>query len=287
VEVFGSADPMLDVEVIQLNLELLKEIGLDELALNLNSVGCPECRLEFIKLLKKYFKPLAGKMCADCRERYKVNTLRILDCKEEKCQKVIDEAPTAGETLCQNCRTHFNQVIRILGDLGIRYKTNKRLVRGLDYYTKTAFEIVSEKLGAQNAVSGGGRYDNLVQELGGKATPAVGFAIGLERVVGLMTNDELRMPNEGKLTLLIATMGEEAKKVGFELISWARAKGLSADMDYLGRSLKAQLKAADKAGAKNVFIIGEEELKKRAGQLKDMASGQQREVAFDKLFEAL
>lgn len=287
VEVFGSADPMVDVEVIQLNLELLKEIGLTELALNLNSVGCPACRPDFIKLLKKYFKPLVGKMCTDCQERFESNTLRILDCKEEKCQKLIEAAPTAGETLCQNCRTHFDQVIRILGDLGIRYKTNKRLVRGLDYYTKTAFEIVSEKLGAQNAVSGGGRYDNLVQELGGKPTPAVGFAVGLERTVELLKFQTSNIKLQNNIQLFIATMGDEAKKVGFEILSWARAKGISADMDYLGRSLKAQMKAADRTGARQVCIIGDDELAKKAAVLKDLSTGEQKTVPFDQVLNNL
>ncbi|OGB87800.1 histidine--tRNA ligase [candidate division WOR-1 bacterium RIFCSPLOWO2_02_FULL_46_20] len=287
VEVFGSADPLIDVEVIQLNLKLFEEIGLKDLSTHINSVGCARCRPEYINQLKNYFKEKTKKMCEDCRERFKTNTLRILDCKEARCQKYIEQAPGSVDVLCAECKDHFEAVVSKLKEQKITFKINKRLVRGLDYYTKTSFEIVSGELGAQNAVSGGGRYDTLVEDLGGKPIPAVGFAVGMERIIQLMPNAELRMPNEGRTILYIATLGDDARKVGFRLISQVRDKGISADMDYLGKSLKAQMKAADRLGAKYVYIVGEAELKKKSGILKDMETGEQKEVTFDALKEEM
>jgi histidyl-tRNA synthetase len=297
IEVFGSADPLIDAEVIMLNVQLFKELGLKGLAVNLNSVGCAKCRPDYRKKLQAYFKANVSNMCADCQKRFETNPLRILDCKEAKCQKYIDEAPGSVETLCAECKTHFNEVIKLLDFQAVKFEVNKRLVRGLDYYTKTTFEIVSSSLGAQNAVSGGGRYDNLVEELGGKPTPAVGFAIGLERVIQIMSNalhrsasargDQCQMSNEGKIIMFIAALGDEARKLGFDLTMKLRAEGMAADLDYTGRALKAQLKLADKLAAKYVYIIGEDELKKGYGILKNMASGDQKEIEFAKLGEAL
>jgi len=285
VEVFGSADPLIDVEVIIMNVKLFEAIGLKDLEVDINSVGCTKCRPEFTKQLKGYFKENVKNMCADCKDRFKRNPLRILDCKEAKCQKFIDEAPASVDFLCEDCKTHFEEVIQMLDYQKINFNVNKRLVRGLDYYSMTTFEIVSGKLGAQNAVSGGGRYDTLVQELGGKTIPAVGFAIGLERVVQLITDYRLQITKEGNIALYIATLGEEAKKLGFDLLAKAREQGIAADMDYLGKSLKAQLKAADRVGAKYVYLIGEDEIKKGCGILKEMKTGQQKEVQFNSLKE--
>lgn len=287
VEVFGSADPLIDVEVIIMNMKLFAKIGLKDLAVNINSVGCKKCRPEFTKQLKAYFKENVKNMCADCRDRFKRNPLRILDCKETKCQKFIDDAPASVDFLCKNCKTHFEEVVKMLDYQKVNFNVNKRLVRGLDYYSMTTFEIVSGKLGAQNAVSGGGRYDTLVQELGGKPIPAVGFAIGLERVVQLITDYGLQITSEGKIVLYIATLGDEAKKLGFDLLDKVRGQGIAADMGYLGKSLKAQLKAADRVGAKYVYIIGEDEIKKGCGILREMKTGNQKEIKFDSLKEAL
>lgn len=287
VEVFGSSDPLIDAEIILMNVQLFNGIGLKDLEVNINSVGCKKCQPEFRKQLKAYFKDNVKNMCKDCKGRFEYNPLRILDCKEAKCQKYIDDAPASVDTLCEGCKVNFEEVIKMLDYQAVAFKVNKRLVRGLDYYTRTTFEIVSKALGAQNAVSGGGRYDTLVQELGGKPIPAVGFAIGMERVIELMTNGECRMTNEGKIILFIATLGEEAKKLGFDLLVKAREKGIAADMDYLGKSLKAQMKAADRIGGKYVYIIGEDEIKKGYGILKNMKTGEQREVPFDSLEERL
>ncbi|MFH1541792.1 MAG: histidine--tRNA ligase [bacterium] len=281
VEVFGSNDPLIDVEVITLNLQLLEKVGVKELEVNLNSVGCPQCQPDFRKKLKEYFTSNVKKMCPDCQNRFDNNPLRILDCKEGKCQSLIEGAPSSLDTLCPECKTHFDGVLCGLNNLKVKYNVNRRLVRGLDYYSKTAFEITSGKLGAQNAVSGGGRYDNLVEEFGGKSTPAVGFAIGLERVVDLMLNDKCQMTNEGRIILYIAALGEEAKTKAFDLLTQLRVKGIAADMDYLGKSLKAQLKTADRLQAERVLIIGDQELQKGSGVLKSMASGEQKEIPLD------
>jgi len=226
-------------------------------------------------------------MCEDCRDRFEHNPLRILDCKEAGCQPQIENAPAAIDSLCAACKSHFDAVVKMLDYQKAVFKVNKRLVRGLDYYTRTTFEIVSGALGAQNAVSGGGRYDSLVEEMGGKPTPAVGFAVGLERVIEIMKNAECLMPNGGKIILFIAALGEEAKQLGFDLMMKLRQSGIAADMDYSGKSLKAQMKAADRLGAKHVYIIGEDEIKKESAILKAMQTGEQKEVPFSGLEEAL
>jgi len=287
IEVFGSADPMLDAEVIQLSVKLFEKIGLKDLEVDINSVGDKKCQPLYREAIQKYFKENINHMCDDCKERFGLNPLRILDCKEAPCQKYIEKAPAAIDYLCGECKTHFEKVVRWLGGLGIRYRVNDRLVRGLDYYTKTAFEVVSKQLGAQNAVCGGGRYDDLVEELGGKPTPAIGFAIGLERVIAILKQSSVTSRRPSVLELFIATMGEEPKAVGFKLMTQAREKGISADMDYLRKSLKAQMKSADRLGAKYVYIIGEEELKKKSAMFKNMKTAEQKEVAFDNLIEVL
>jgi histidyl-tRNA synthetase len=287
VEVFGSADPLVDVEVILLNVQLFKAIGLEGLEVDINSVGCKGCQPEFRKQLKAYFKKNVKNMCPDCQERYKYNPLRILDCKEEQCQKYIDEAPASVDTLCQKCKQNFDEIIKMLDYQKVNLKVNKRLVRGLDYYTRMTFEIVARELGAQNAVSGGGRYDTLVEELGGKPTPAVGFAIGMERVIEVLKEQKTEIGKQKRVEVFIVTMGEDARKLGFDLLFRVREIGIAADMDYAGKSLKAQMKAADRMSAEFVYIIGEDELKKKSGILKDMKSGDQKEVPFDDLANTL
>lgn len=283
VEVFGSSDPLIDIEVIKLNVDLFKALGLTGLVVNINTVGCKECRPDYIKNLKKYFKDKAPKMCNDCQERLGKNALRVLDCKNKQCQDYIAQAPVLFDAVCSDCKEHFNNVNSGLKLQGISPVLNQRLVRGLDYYNETTFEIVWEGLGSQNAVSGGGRYDSLVAEFGGKSTPAVGFAIGLERLITVLKTQNSQPTTCNSVELFIATLGAEAKQEGFKLISAARAKGVSADMDYQGKSLKAQMKAADRLGAKYVYIIGEDELAKKCAILKKMESGDQKEVSFANL----
>jgi histidyl-tRNA synthetase len=287
VEVFGAADPLIDAEVIMLNLQLFQKIGLKDLQVNLNSVGCQKCRPTYRQKLQEYFKNNVSKMCGDCQQRFAKNPLRILDCKEAGCQQYIEVAPASVDYLCPECQAHFQAVIKMLDFRNVKFVVNKRLVRGLDYYTRTTFEVIAPSLGAQNAVSGGGRYDTLVEELGGKPTPAIGFAMGMERVIQIMNNDQLPMINEGRITIYIVTMGEEAKNLGFDLLMKLRNEGVAADLDYSGKALKSQLKNANRLDAKYVYIIGEEELKKGAGILKEMASGTQKEVNFEKIKEQL
>ncbi len=289
VEVFGSADPLIDVEVIELGVRLFEELGLLDLEVDINSVGCKECKPAFRDKLKAYFKDVVKRMCKDCQERFKYNPLRILDCKERVCQKYIEKAPASLDSLCLECKTNFEKLIEYLKAYDIRYRINDRLVRGLDYYTRTTFEIISKVLGAQNAVCGGGRYDTLVQELGGKGTPATGFAIGIERTVEILKSQPQLLANlvkrEKGIMLYIAVVGDEAKKKGFSILTQVRKSGFTGDMDYLGRSLKGQMKAADKEGAKYTLIIGDEELKKNSGILRKMDDGSQKEISLDRVVE--
>lgn len=283
VEAFGSDDSALDAEVIQLGIELFEALGIKELEVDVNSVGCKKCQPVYREAIKKYFKENIKHMCENCKQRFEQNPLRILDCKEAPCRKYIEKAPASVDSLCGECKDHFCRLVGWLDSLSVKYRINDRLVRGLDYYTKTAFEIVSKRLGAQNAVCGGGRYDNLVEELGGKSMPAVGFAVGLERVVEILKAESRKPKAESRVELFIATLGDEAKKIGLNLLTQARGKGVSADMDFMGKSLKAQMKAADRMGARFVYIIGEEELKKKSAVLRNMKTAEQKEIKFDEL----
>ncbi len=286
VEVFGSNDPLVDAEVIEMAVKLFEKLGLKDLEVDINSVGCRECQPAYRDKLKKYFKDIKKNLCKDCQARLDYNPLRILDCKEKNCQKYIQKAPASIDTLCRNCKLNFEQVTGYLDNFKIKYVVNNRLVRGLDYYTQTTFEVVSKVLGAQNAVCGGGRYDNLVEDLGGKDTPASGFAIGIERVVEVMRSSNLQSPFP-ILQLFIIVMGEESKKKGFELLREVRANGIKADMDYLGKSLKSQLKTADRLKAKYAYIIGDDELKKGKGLLKNMKEASQEEISFNDLIKSV
>jgi len=283
VEAFGSSDPLIDAEVIELGLRYFIQIGLKELEVDVNSVGCKKCRPKFKEELKKYFKGRARDLCETCQVRLEKNPLRILDCKEAKCQKAIESAPATIDHLCQECGDHFNKVKTYLDGYGIRYKLNKRLVRGLDYYTKTTFEIISRSLGAQNAVCGGGRYDTLVEELGGRSTPAIGFAIGLDRLVMVMQDQKIKLPEGQRLQVYVVTLGEAAKEKGFELLRNLRNMEIRSDMDYQGRSLNSQLKTADKLKAKFAVIIGDDELKNGLAVIRSMDEKMQEKIKFDEI----
>ncbi|MBU1616602.1 MAG: histidine--tRNA ligase [Candidatus Margulisbacteria bacterium] len=283
VEAFGSADPLLDAEVIIMAVRLFNSLGLADLQINLNSVGCGKCQPGYRQSVQDYFRSIIGGMCADCQERLETNPMRILDCKEAACQKIIASAPVSTHHLCEECDTHYKKLLAHLDLAKVKYQQNDRLVRGLDYYTKTAFEVVSSQLGAQNAVCGGGRYDKLVEELGGKPTPAIGFAIGLERLVEVMKQAKLAGHDSRGLLLYIATIGETARKVAFDLLLKAREMGIPADMDYAGKSLKSQMKAADRLKAQYVYIIGEDEVAKGSAVLKTMASSEERTVTFENI----
>jgi histidyl-tRNA synthetase len=283
VEVLGSSDPLIDAEVIELGLRYLIQIGLKELEVDINSVGCKKCRPKYKDELKKYLKGRARDLCETCQKRLEGNTLRVLDCKEPKCQKAIEGAPSSIEYLCKECGDHFDKVKTYLNEYDIRFKLNKRLVRGLDYYTKTTFEIISRSLGAQNAVCGGGRYDTLVEELGGRATPAMGFAIGIDRLVIVMEEQKVKVSEGERLQVYVVTLGDAAREKGLEVLRNLRNMGIKSDMDYMGRSLNSQLKAADKYRAQFAIIIGDDELKNGLAIIKSMDNKTQEKVKFEEV----
>jgi histidyl-tRNA synthetase len=285
VEVLGSADPLIDVEVIELGLRYFVEIGLTGLEVDINSVGCLKCMPKFKEELKKYFKGKSDEICETCRGRIEKNPLRILDCKEPGCQKAIEGAPSSADHLCEECKTHFDKVKKYLTEYGIKYNLNKRLVRGLDYYTKTTFEIISKALGAQNAVCGGGRYDGLIEELGGKPAPAVGFAIGLDRLVLLLNEQKIDVPQRERLQVYVITLGDAARQKGYEVLRSLRNMGISSDMDYMGKSLNSQLKSADRLKARFAIIIGDDELKNNIAIIRSMDNKTQENAKFEEILK--
>jgi histidyl-tRNA synthetase len=286
-EVIGSLDPLVDAELIDLGVRINNAFGLENLKLHLNSIGCKNCRPAHRDAFNKFVKDKIDKFCQECQIRLNRNPLRIFDCKNEGCIEALKDAPMILDYLDSECKEHFQKVRDYLDKLGIKYILDGRLVRGLDYYTRTTFEIKSESLGAQDTLIGGGRYDLLVSELGGKDTPAIGFAAGMERLVMVLEMQKKFPPENERLDLFIAPLGEEAKSLGLKLLKDLREKGLRCDLDFLNRSLKSQLKEADRQKAKKVLIIGEDELKKGKGTLRDMESKEQKEIEFEKLVQEL
>jgi histidyl-tRNA synthetase len=287
IEVIGTKSPTADAEVIITVLDVYKELGLKNLEILINSVGCKKCRVDYIQKLKKYLKNKIELLCLECKERYKKNPLRVLDCKKDSCKKIIESAPVIIENLCQECESHFSEVKSYLDNQKIVFREDPRLVRGLDYYTKTAFEIISGGLGAQNAIGGGGRYDDLVEELGGKPTPAVGFAAGIERMIIAIDQQKVEWPVEKRLDIFVAKVDEKNKDTAFRLLQKIRNAGLSADMDYSEGSLKSQMRIADKIGARYTVIVGEEELSKNMVILRNMQTKEQKEIKIDNLIDEL
>lgn len=283
LEAIGSQSPLIDAEIIQASLEIYKKIGLTDLKLVINSVGCRECRPKYLEALKEYFKDRKELLCSDCRERYDKNPLRILDCKNKQCQIEIKNSPTIFDYLCENCREHFQKLKEFLDSIGVVYQVNPLLVRGLDYYTKTAFEIISGELGSQNAVGGGGRYDYLVEELGGKPTPAVGFAAGIERMIATLEKQRVKIPSWEGLKVFVATVSTEDYSSALKIVKQIRENGLSAEMDFLDKSLKAQMRLANKFNVSYVVIVGQEELKEQKVTIKNMSNGQQEKIAISKM----
>ncbi len=284
VEIYGGKGADTDAEVISLAYSLLTKLGLS-VELNLNSMGCPTCRGEYNKALKTYFADKQDKLCPTCRVRYEKNPLRILDCKEEGCKAMCKNAPKITDYLCDDCKAHFEKLKELLGAIGISYKVNPYIVRGLDYYTRTVFEFVTTALGSQGTVCGGGRYDNLISSLGGQPTSGVGFGMGLERVLMLMDESGVKIPKPDPVTLYVAAMGEEAYVKGFALVTALRLKGVKAEIDHAGRGVKAQFKYADKIGAEYVVALGENELSSGKCTLKNMATGEGKEVGIDSLMD--
>jgi len=287
IEIIGTKSPAADAEVIITVLDVYKKLGLRNLEILINSVGCKKCRVNYVQKLKKYLKNKKDFLCSECKERYIKNPLRVLDCKKDSCKRIIEEAPVITENLCQECELHFAEVKSYLNDQKIIFREDPRLVRGLDYYTKTAFEIISGELGAQNAIGGGGRYDDLVEELGGKPTPAVGFAAGIERMIITMDQQKVKWPAEKRLDIFVAKVDEKNKAAAFRLLQKIRNIGLSADMDYSEGSLKSQMRIANKIGARFTVIVGEEELSKNMVILRNMQTKEQKEVKIDNLINEL
>ncbi len=284
-EAFGSASAETDAEIIFAASSFLDKLGVKGVKLEINSIGCPICRNEYNKALKNYFAPHLETMCPTCRTRYEKNPLRMLDCKEEGCKKITAGAPQILDYLCEDCKSHFEKVKSLLTGLGLEYTVNSRIVRGLDYYTRTVFEFLSGEIGSQSAVCAGGRYDNLLSQLGGNPLPAIGFAAGLERLLLLMENTGVAFPEEQKPLIYLAGMDESSRALCFKIAAELREKGVCAEIDLMARSVKAQLKYADKIGAKHVAVIGESEMQSGEVSLKKMSDGSVRTVKIDDLYK--
>lgn len=277
-ELIGSSSPEADADTMMVALTIYYELGLRELNFLINSVGCPACRPVYRQELVKFLEPVSAQLSPDSQKRLRTNPLRILDSKHETDQQLTERAPLMMDFLCDSCSQHFRQVRRLLDDVGIAYRVDGRLVRGLDYYTKTAYEIQSNELGSQNALGGGGRYDGLCEELGGEPTPAVGFAAGMERLLIVMEALQLPLPAPPPPTVYLIALGNEALHRAAVLLYQLRLKGISAEMDYQNRSLKAQMREANKIGVPQVVIIGDEEIRSQKVIIKNMQNGQQTEI---------
>lgn len=280
IEVFGSAEPDCDAEVIFAASSFLQKLGV-KTRLEINSIGCKTCRAEYNKALKNYFAPHLESICQTCRDRFDKNPLRMLDCKEEACKKINAGAPEILDYLCPDCRAHFEKVKRLLTLGGQEFKINGRIVRGLDYYSRTVFEFVSDEIGAQGTVCGGGRYDGLIFELGGGQVPAMGFAAGIERLLLLMENTGAAFPERERPLIYIAGMDETTRLKAFELCLNLRRNGINAECDLAERSIKAQMKYADKLGAKFSCVVGESELLNSSVNIKNMRGGESESVKFN------
>ena len=287
IEVFGSQHPSVDAEVISVAMALYDKLGIKNLELHINSVGCPKCRNEYNRILKEHLSSKLSKLCQTCNERYGKNPMRILDCKIEGCKEELKDAPYILEHLCDECSIHFETVKQYLGTIGLEYSIDPKIVRGLDYYTKTAFEIISNEIGAQGTVCGGGRYDGLVEEIGGPPTPGIGFGMGMERLLLTLDQHNITIPRQNGLDLFIATLGSDADKMAFQLIYQLRRQGIKVDKDVLGRSLKAQLKYANRIQARNVLILGQEELDEGWAIIKHMETGEQKEIHLNNTVDTL
>ena len=279
VECFGAAEPQADAEIISLAAAAFEALGIKNLSLEINSIGCPECRAKFYDALREYFGSNQGELCETCKGRLERNPMRILDCKSPVCKKIAEGAPTVLDYICDDCRDHFEKTKSYLTAMGIEYTVNPTIVRGLDYYTRTVFEFVSGDLGAQSTVCGGGRYDGLVEQMGGPKTAALGFAVGLERLLMIMDAQKCEFPETKLCDVYIAPMGEKAAIMASKLAKMLRAEGFFAETDIVGRGLKAQMKYANKIGAKYTVVLGDDEIAAGKANLKCMETGEQTEVS--------
>ncbi len=287
VECFGASSPAADAEVIAVANQVLKSVGIEKISLEINSIGCPDCRKEYQKALKEYFSSHIDELCDTCKDRLSRNPMRILDCKSPVCSEIASKAPTVLEFLCDDCKEHFDGVKKHLDSMGLEYTVNPKIVRGLDYYTRTVFEFVSGDIGSQSTVCGGGRYDGLVEQMGGNPTPALGFGMGIERLLLLLNNQGTKLPGDKCCDLYIAPMGENASVYASKLCFDLRFDGFEVAADICGRGLKAQMKYADKIGSKFTVVLGDNELESGKCNLKNMATGDIKEISVDNISEEL
>ncbi len=287
VEIFGSSAPEMDAEVISLAKSLFDKLGLTDLTLNINSIGCPVCRAEYNKALREYFSKHINNMCPTCKDRLDKNPLRILDCKEEKCIEINKNAPKTIDYLCDDCQAHMAGLEKNLSAMQIEYVINPYIVRGLDYYTRTVFEFVSNSIGSQGTVCGGGRYDNLISEVGGKPCPAVGFGMGIERLILTLENLSKMPDSDEVLDIFVGYIGENAKLEAIKLVSNLRKAGISADTDYMDRSVKAQMKYASKLPSKFTTVLGDNEILENKAEIKNMLSGETQTLALNEFINFL
>jgi histidyl-tRNA synthetase len=285
VEIIGDPGPRSDAELISMIMQLFSSLGLDDLELHINSLGCPNDRGPFRTALKAYLKDYTSQLCPDCRERMKTNPLRVFDCKVERCIEIMKDAPTMLDFLCDECAGHFHSLEGRLEQLGLEYIVNSHLMRGLDYYTRTTFEVQTRELGAQSAIAGGGRYDNLMKDFGGPDTPAIGFAIGEERVVELLEG-RTGVSEQGP-DIFLAALGKEAEDKAFAWMQELRKRGLWCEMEYQSSGLKAQMRHADRLNAGRVLIVGDDELARGIGIMRDMSTKEQIEVPLDRVVDEL
>ena len=280
-EVFGSKEPSMDAEVIAFAMEFLKSLGLKSLSLNINNLGCPNCRPKYNEALKKFLEENYDDLCGLCQSRFDKNPMRILDCKNKNCGEITKNAPIILDYMCEECDTHFTEVKKYLDALNIPYTVDPGIVRGLDYYTKTIFEILNDDF----TVCGGGRYDRLIEQLGGPEMPAVGFGLGIERLLLTLQNEGIEIPNEGLYDLYIGARGEDGKLASFKLANALRTRGIKTEINHMGRSLKAEMKYANKIGAKFTVVLGDDELQTGNAKLKRMSDGEQFEVNLNNIEE--
>lgn len=283
-EFFGTKSPVADVQLIMLAKGIFDRLGLENISLEINSIGCPTCRAKFNQALKDYFESQKENLCDTCLSRLERNPMRILDCKSPVCGEIGKKAPIILDYLCEDCNEHFESVKTYLNDFGVQYKVNSSIVRGLDYYTRTVFEFIAGGIGAQSTVCGGGRYDGLVEEMGGKPTPALGFGMGIERLLLTLKEQGVELPKEEPCELYIASMGEKATRKAALLANELRSCGIYCEYDICSRGLKAQMKYADKIGASFSIVIGDSELEKLEAEIKDMKTGEKQKISIGENF---
>ncbi len=284
VELFGEDKPQSDAEIMFMLMHFLMSVGLKDLQLEINSLGCSACRPKFSRAVIDFLKGSEKNLCPDCQRRINTNPLRVFDCKVETCALIIANAPRILDFLCSDCEIHFSQVQTLLNDLHISFSINPRMVRGLDYYTKTAFEVKTYSLGAQNAIAGGGRYNGLIRDLGGPEVPGIGFAVGFERLIACLPE---KGENKFKTDIFVAALGAQAQKFAFSLTNELRRSGISAEMDYTDKSLKAQLKRADKLNSSFALILGDKEIEEKQTLLRNMRTKNQQTIPLEGLLKSI